>query len=244
MSEISTSQTALPTVRQVWRDYVGFVRHPGLPACQIPFGAAASLITLSLFALDVVVMLVLATVAVLVVSLGAEMPHHALDGLKITGLLWVMIVFVGPIAEEAAFRGWLTGTPRALGLYGSIIVAGAALMLTPRLNWLATTALAAALMAGIGGSLMWLRGDRPSPRFQQLSPVFYWLSCLAFGLVHLTNLTIGQNGLAVLWVAPQLILGTILGYARVKIGMWSNILLHMLHNSVIMAVALGSGMGS
>lgn len=244
MSEISTSQTAFPALREVWRDYIQFVRRPRLPEAPTGFGAAASRATLALFALDLLVMLILAGIALLVVSLGAEMPHHALDGLKITGTLWLLIVLIGPVVEEAAFRGWLSGTPRAFGLYGSLITVAGGLMLVPRLNWSATIALGAALIAGLAGSLLWLRGDRASHGYQRLFPYLYWISCLAFGLVHLTNLTIGQNRLAVLWVAPQLVLGTILGYARVKLGMWSNILLHMLHNSIIMAVALGSGMGS
>lgn len=244
MSEISTSQTALPTVRGVWGDYVRFLRRPALPLRPFGPGVPGSRAILALFALDLGAMLVLAGIAILIVGLGAEMPRHALDGIKITGTLWLLIVLIGPIAEEAAFRGWLSGTPRALGLYAAIIAVGAALMLTPRLSWFVTAGLGTVLLAGIVGSLLWLRSDRPSRRYQLLFPYVYWLSCLAFGLVHLTNLTIGQNRLAVLWVAPQLVLGTILGYARVKIGMWSNILLHMLHNSVIMAVALGSGMGS
>ena len=244
MSEISTSQTALQTFREVWGDYVRFVRRPRLPAAPIGPSVAASRATLALFVLDLLVMLILAGIALLVVSLGAEMPRHALDGLKITGTLWLLIVMVGPVVEEAAFRGWLSGTPRAFGLYGSIIAVGAGLMLAPRLSWFATIGLGAALIAGLAGSLLWLRSDRPRPAYQRLFPYLYWISCLAFGLVHLANLTIGQNRLAVLWVAPQLMLGTILGYARVKLGMWSNIILHMLHNSVIMAVALGSGMGS
>jgi membrane protease YdiL (CAAX protease family) len=244
VSEISTSQTALPTFRDVWRDYVRFLRRPTLPSRCLGPGEAGSRAGLALVTIDLGAMLVLAGFAILLVGLGAQMPHHALDGIKITGMLWLLIVFVGPILEEAAFRGWLTGTPRAFGITGSIIAVGAALVLMPTLSWFATTALGAALLAGIVGSLLWLRADGASAGYQRLFPYLYWLSCLAFGLVHLTNLTIGHNRFAVLWVAPQLVLGTILGYGRVKLGMWSNILIHMLHNSIIMAVALGSGMGS
>ena len=70
MSEISTSQTAPPAFREVWRDYVRFVRRPAVPQSQFPFGATASRVTIALFALDVAVMLLLAVVALLAVSLG------------------------------------------------------------------------------------------------------------------------------------------------------------------------------
>ena len=189
-------------------------------------------------------MAILACFALLTVSLGGEMPRHALDGVKLTAPLILMIVVVAPVFEEAVFRGWLVGTPRTLSLYGTFIVVAGAVMLTGSFDRVSAATLLVALLVGVIGSLLWLPGAAPVRRFARAFPWLFWLSSLAFALVHLTNLTIGHNRFAVLWVAPQLISGTIFGYARVRLGMWSNIILHMAHNAVIVLVALSAGMGS
>jgi len=37
---------------------------------------------------------------------------------------------------------------------------------------------------------------------------------------------------------PQLIVGLILGYARVTYGLWSDIALHMLHNGLLIGLVV------
>jgi len=243
VSEISTSRTESPSLRLVWRDYLQFVRWPSLPLHRTGFSSDAFQATAALFLLDVAAMAILACVALLIVSLGGEMPRHALDGIKLSAPLIVMIVVVGPVVEEAVFRGWLTGTPRSLSLYGTFIIVAAAVMLTGSLDRTSAVTLFIALIVGIAGSLQWLSNDVPVRRYSRAFPWLFWVSSLAFALVHLTNLTIGHNRFAVLWVAPQLISGTIFGYARVRLGMWSNVVLHMAHNAVMILVAISLGMG-
>ena len=244
MSEISTSQTAPPSIAGEWRSYIRFVSRPTLAEARSALGPQAFQATAALFLLDVAAMLVLAGCAALYIAAGGEMPHHALDGLKLTAPLVLMIVLVGPIFEEAAFRGWLTGTARALSLYGTVIVVAAAIMLSGSFDRIAAAILLAALLVGVIGSLMWLPGNAPIQRFEPFFPYLFWGSSIAFALVHLTNLTLGHNRLAILWVLPQLISGTIFGYARIRYGMWSNVMLHMAHNAVMMLVALSAGLGS
>jgi cyanate permease len=54
--------------------------------------------------------------------------------------------------------------------------------------------------------------------------------------------TVPLLGLIVL-VVPQLIAGLIFGYARVTYGLWSDMMLHMMHNGLLVGlIVLSKGM--
>ncbi len=63
----------------------------------------------------------------------------------------------------------------------------------------------------------------------------FYLSVLLFGAVHITNFEFTPNVLLLspLLVAPQLVAGVFLGFTRVKLGLGWAILLHALHNLVL-----------
>lgn len=68
-----------------------------------------------------------------------------------------------------------------------------------------------------------------------LFPLAFYLSCLVFGLVHLSNF---ENGSSMIWwapllVAPQIIMGFFLGFIRVRLGLIFAILMHMGHNGLL-----------
>jgi membrane protease YdiL (CAAX protease family) len=55
---------------------------------------------------------------------------------------------------------------------------------------------------------------------------------LLFGFVHVFNYA-GDNPAALLpFILPQLVGGVIWGYARIRYGWWSNIVMHMGYNLV------------
>lgn len=66
--------------------------------------------------------------------------------------------------------------------------------------------------------------------------VFYTLT-LIFGFYHITNFEISPTIilLAPILVSPQLIIGVILGYIRVRFGLWWSIALHAIYNLVLIA---------
>ncbi|MEM8726982.1 MAG: CPBP family intramembrane glutamic endopeptidase, partial [Pseudomonadota bacterium] len=66
---------------------------------------------------------------------------------------------------------------------------------------------------------------------------FFWVSTIAFALVHLANYQQGPLPLLLVLVIPQFVAGTIFGYARVHYGLWSSILLHALHNGAALALS-------
>jgi len=65
--------------------------------------------------------------------------------------------------------------------------------------------------------------------------IFYAFA-LAFGYIHLFNFELTTNVvlLSPILVAPQIILGFLLGYLRIKLGLIYSILLHALFNGVLM----------
>lgn len=67
----------------------------------------------------------------------------------------------------------------------------------------------------------------------------YYLSALLFGLVHASNyeLTESQNLLIPLIILPQLFLGFILGFVRVRYGFFYCVLLHAVYNGCLSSIA-------
>ena len=91
--------------------------------------------------------------------------------------------------------------------------------------------------------LLWRkRGRPPMPFFQRHFRWFYFGSALAFASVHLTNFTEGNALILLPLTLPQFLLGLILGYARVRFGLWASVLLHAAHNSLFVGLLLaGAG---
>jgi hypothetical protein len=101
-------------------------------------------------------------------------------------------------------------------------------------------ALAAAL--ALAPLKLWLLRGRPAMGwFQRRFAWFFWGSALAFAAIHLTNFATAGPTLLPL-VLPQFALALLLGYLRVTHGLWSAVLLHVLHNGTFVALMLvGAG---
>jgi membrane protease YdiL (CAAX protease family) len=69
--------------------------------------------------------------------------------------------------------------------------------------------------------------------------VFYGLT-LIFGFYHITNFEISTTILLLspILVAPQISVGTLLGFIRVRFGLWWSILLHALYNLLLIGPIL------
>lgn len=68
----------------------------------------------------------------------------------------------------------------------------------------------------------------------------FYLFALAFGFYHITNFEISPMiiYLSPLLVAPQIIIGLLLGYVRVRLGLPWSILMHALYNLVLIGPLL------
>lgn len=153
-------------------------------------------------------------------------------------MLVPFVVLLAPVAEELAFRGWLTGRVRALWLVGCGFVAGGFLALV-NFHVYEVPASFAVLGMGIVAPVGWwrLRGRGVMPGFSRAYPVLAWLSILVFGLSHLSNYP--KVSLAMLpMVLPQLWAGMTLSYTRMRIGIFGSMLVHATANALSLGLVL------
>ncbi|MEM9858783.1 MAG: CPBP family glutamic-type intramembrane protease [Bacteroidota bacterium] len=71
-------------------------------------------------------------------------------------------------------------------------------------------------------------------------PYVFYLSVMVFGFVHITNFEEYESFLWImpLLTLPQLVIGVFLGFTRIKYGLRWSILLHALHNGILLAPVL------
>lgn len=229
-----------------WRDYAGFLRRPWVPDRATGPDGRSLLATLRLLLLDFALMAVLMAIGGIAYAAGVEFPENALESLEWTPGVLLLIVLGAPVMEEVMFRGWLSGR---LGHVLATIVAVPALAMGSTV--LAFDAVggpgehsivlipAAAAMLLVAFAIVYALRHRGAARwFTRVFPLFFWLSALAFATIHIWNYPDDPGPLVLALVIPQLIAGTIFGYARVRYGLWSSILLHALHNGTAVTLAL------
>ena len=227
-----------------WRRYLNFLRRPVLPERASGPNAQSVAATGRLLLLDYALMAVLMAVGVIVYATGVEFPQNELESLAWTAGTLALIVLIAPVTEEVMFRGWLSG--RAGHLLAVLALGGGAWVLNANAA-AGRQADAGALLALLvtvvvaAGAIYAFRKRGPLGWFAKAFPVFFWLSALGFAAIHIWNYVEGGGGLVFLLVIPQLVAGTIFAYARVHYGLWSSILLHMLHNGTAVALAVGAG---
>lgn len=230
-----------------WRSFAAFVQRPDLPDRATGPRPAAFGALLQLLVLDLLLMAVLIGGLAGLTALGVRLPGHLLEDLELAPALIAFIVIGAPLGEELVFRGWLSGRPGHVGatlvLLAAGLLAGAALLLLPQPR--GAFALVALLVLGGAAAvaLLWRkRGRPPMGWFARHFRWFYLASALAFASIHLTNFTEGNAALLLPLTLPQLLLGLILGYARVTFGLWSSMLMHAVHNSLFIGLVLaGAG---
>jgi Type II CAAX prenyl endopeptidase Rce1-like len=244
MIEPPTSRAGVgPRLPSIYAELIAFVRSPHLPAVTAPWGGRAALDVAWLLLLNLGISLAL---SVLLGMLSRQSGIKPPDFTMLTERGWLFTLVAGagliPIGEELVFRSWIDGRRLTVmmmavavataGLLALLTAAGAAP--ATRMGWL-----------GVGIVLIaWLawRGRRDERHVAQLVRGFawiYWLQALLFALAHLTNYG-SVSWPLLLFVVPQLVAGLIFGFARVRFGMWANIVLHAASNGLILAGMLAT----
>ena len=244
MTADATSPLRIVDTRGAWRRFFAFVQRPELPDRAEGFSAEALGVVAKLYALDLLVMLALMAALALVQKLGLHLPGSVLEHAKLSPLLLGFITVGAPIGEELVFRSWQSGRPGHLGaaLIG-IPAAGVGLgLMVPASAVVAHVWEALAILVvglALAGWCLWYWRGRPAMAwFQRHFVWFYFGATLLFAAAHLTNF-IGGGSLAMLpLVLPQFIVGLMLGYVRVRFGLWADVLLHIAHNSLFMVLLL------
>lgn len=152
-------------------------------------------------------------------------------------LLLPAVAVLAPVCEELAFRGWLSGRPRALALLAGLLVAAGAVwvMQDGAAHPLAALALVGGVLGGLGGWLAWRRRETPG-WFVRAFPWLFWAHALVFALFHLSNYPRITMALVPM-VLPQLWAGLVFGFIRMKVGLPAAILAHALGNLAAVGLA-------
>lgn len=154
-------------------------------------------------------------------------------------MLLPLVTIAAPVGEELVFRGWLSGTPRALWLLLCALVAGGLLAMislqqaetAPSLGFVAT------LMAAAAGWFVLRRRTRAPAWFARTFPLLFWVMVIVFGLSHLANYPSFSWTLLPM-VLPQIWAGSVLGFVRMRIGLPAAMLAHGLANGTALGLAM------
>lgn len=224
-----------------WRAFAAFLKSPALPdqVAQSPDGARA---VVRMLGLDVAFLFVFVAVLILLVAAGVELPENLNSSLELNAGTIFLIVIGAPVVEELVFRGWLSGRPRALIIIPILLTGGLIAAFGGVSNtgedatlWVGLTALGTVLTAAIAMAAVWKRA--PMGWFKTIFPGAFWMSSIAFALVHFANYTEGSFLVLLPLVLPQFVLGSIAAYLRVHYGLWTAIALHAVHNGIAIGIA-------
>jgi membrane protease YdiL (CAAX protease family) len=223
----------------VWREFAAFLRRPVLPERVTGIRLVALVATFKLFALDLALMAILLAIVGLVSLLGFKPPENAIDKIHLGPLWLAIIVVIAPLAEELVFRSWLSGRPGHIMAVIALLVGVAIPVISGPQGHpvLMLGSLAIAVVVALGLAF-WLRKHPPLPWFSRHFVWFYLPAAVLFALAHLTNYSPGDALILLPLVVPQLLVGLILGYARVTYGLWSDMLLHVLHNGLLISLVV------
>lgn len=154
-------------------------------------------------------------------------------------------VILAPVLEELMFRSWLGG-PRA-SIIGLPVLASVALLLATgtadmdREVTMGISAFFAVLIVLI--SRRYVQQDEAAQGWARarLFPLAFYGSALLFGLMHLANYEGGLSSpVMLLAVLPQGLVGLVLGYVRMRFGLFVAIGFHAAYNAVLIALFLVS----
>ncbi|MCP5395448.1 MAG: CPBP family intramembrane metalloprotease [Sphingomonadaceae bacterium] len=226
-----------------WNRFFAFLRQPVLPPMASPPGWASLRGIAQLYALDILLMAGLVGAGFLVKSLGVELPRSELEDFTLDAKMIGLLVLFAPLMEEIGFRSWLSGRT---GHFVALVAVGIGLVALP----VTQSAIGMPLVGGgflllalaMAGLALWLwRGQPAGAWFTRHFRWFYYASALAFALIHFTNYKPDEGLVLLALVVPQFIAGLIFGYGRVQYGLWASVLLHMLHNALVVGAVLGFG---
>ncbi len=215
--------------------YFQFLRSPDLNAPPIPLqNQTAIRPILGLYSVHLLLLLIVLAVIGQVPNAGDS--NNMLDAIADMPVWYlpVMAVLVAPLQEECIFRLPLRPFAASLALSISLIVLIAfswfAVLPSPLLLVLATALASLNLY-------LWARGSkvaRLQPIYNHYPRVIFYGIALLFGAVHITNYDTQVWPFLPILVMPQIIVGLLLGFVRLRYGFGWSFLLHAFHNGCLL----------
>ena len=210
----------LNNLKETFIDLISFLKNPvdeAGPELSVN-KKLKTLISLLIIEIPLMVVLILLISGLETLELVDPDNHKILDMIKSypVVLLLVLTVVIGPLIEELIFRLYLRYKNNyALHFLISLV------------------------------SLTGVRNEQKAETFlislwkKRYKFIFYF-SAVLFGLIHISNFEFSYTILLLspILVAPQIILGLIIGYVRVRNGFVSGLLMHSLHNAFFIGIPL------
>ena len=185
-------------------------------------------------------------------NLFAHIGSNAINRLNFLQIkTWLLFAFAA-ILEECSFRGFLSSTQKGLQLTltGIFFIIGNTILSSPgfiRLgNWrgdaiyLSAVFVLAAVSFVVSLSIARRTAGLLSPLIRNNFSILLWVSSVIFALSHISNYHDRQHTdlLYIPLILPQLSLGILLGFVRVRFGLFYSIACHFLINSMLVSILM------
>ncbi|MEM8641847.1 MAG: CPBP family glutamic-type intramembrane protease [Cyanobacteria bacterium P01_G01_bin.54] len=215
-------------------DYLQFLRSPDLTPPPRPYSLKQVIIqSLRLYSLHLLVLLVVGVLIGQIIDEGDSLLPDLFNEIP-AEILFLFAVVAAPIVEELLFRLPLRGSLFNLGFSSSLFLGLGLVGFTPLRG--AVLMLIVVVLTSLNLQLWRLRPpSRAIAQFYQRFPrlIFYTLTVL-FGAVHITNYGTQVWLFLPLLVLPQVIIGLLFGFVRVRYGFAWAIGLHAFHNGCLL----------
>lgn len=214
-------------------DFFSYLKNPVFRANERP----VFVYFVALFFIYIAAAIPLSLIMVTVVKLF----HLTHENFKLTSVdktLFIGVIFA-PFYEEVIFRSWLKFKKINIILIIGTLVAFTILAIHDSKT--VGMIIFPGLLVLFSGLLIIMSRARISRFIESYFKYFFYGTVLLFGLVHATNFK-GNPWIILAFApilgSPQLLLGYILGFIRMKYGLFYSILFHVSVNAVFLPLAL------
>jgi membrane protease YdiL (CAAX protease family) len=210
----------MQTLKATYADFISFLKNPIDQAGEAITGQQKFKLLLSFLCIEIpfIILFTLLLNGLEALKLVDNTDHSVINMMKSMpiAMFFFITVIVAPILEELLFRLYL----RYPQNYLFTIIVGLASFSSTHNGDKTATALHS----------FWIK------RYKYI----FYFSALIFGFVHLFNFPFSLTILLLspILVAPQIILGSIIGYLRVRYGFMMGFFMHALHNAVFVGLGL------
>jgi len=230
-------------------ELIAFIRQPVFTAARVPMNAQSISDLLRLLGLTIMLAFVsVMTAGSLYVALSGAMPEVS-EGFQSASQSENFIftaVILAPFVEELFFRSWM-GRVWGVMLAMPVILCLSAILAVstqseayPSLTLMATFIVMGSLMIYVRRYHQTKHIDGVQAQMtRDIFPYVFWGTAILFGLAHMSNYADqGFQPLLVLLIIPQLIVGVVVGFVRMRFGLLQAIGFHAAYNGVFVTLSM------
>lgn len=225
---------------------LAFIRRPYFPAGKDRLGEASLKHLLQLLFLSLAMMIVVGgLVGSIITGVKGELPENVNETIGQASPMMLLFygVLLAPLIEEIVFRSWLGGRRACiLGLPILVSLFAIAIAVVADVSPMVSFAIAGGLtflVLGVAKQFSALSPAAQKAARWRLFPVAFYGSALLFALLHLSNYDGGLSSpIMLLAILPQLLVGLVLGYVRMRFGLVHAIVFHGSYNLVLIGIFL------